>query len=74
MDLLLLGNTSLGSPNGSLALLPPSSPSSAALLQPPSPYSPAAVASLAALVGFIIVFIAVQVLAGMLIRFGYTML
>ncbi|OWK59991.1 Alpha-2C adrenergic receptor [Lonchura striata] len=55
MDLLLLVNTSLGSPNESLAL-PPASPSSSALLQPPSPYSPAAVASLAAVVGFLIVF------------------
>ncbi|XP_051654342.1 alpha-2C adrenergic receptor [Manacus candei] len=55
MDLLLLVNTSLGSPNESLAL-PPASPSSSALLRPPSPYSPAAVASLAAVVGFLIVF------------------
>nr|AGJ91139.1 alpha 2C adrenergic receptor [Chelydra serpentina] len=53
MDLLVLMNISVGTPNGSLAF--PSS-SSSPLQQPPSPYSPGAVASLAAVVGFLIVF------------------
>ncbi|TFK10060.1 growth arrest-specific protein 6 [Platysternon megacephalum] len=53
MDLLVLMNISVGTPNGSLAF--PSS-SSSPLQQPPSHYSPGAVASLAAVVGFLIVF------------------
>ncbi|XP_043368439.1 alpha-2C adrenergic receptor [Dermochelys coriacea] len=53
MDLLALMNISVGAPNGSLAF--PSS-SSSPLQQPPSHYSPGAVASLAAVVGFLIVF------------------
>ncbi|KAM7167305.1 alpha-2C adrenergic receptor [Macrochelys suwanniensis] len=52
MDLLVLMNISVGTPNGSLAFPSSSSP----LQQPPSPYSPGAVASLAAVVGFLIVF------------------
>ncbi|CAM5141830.1 alpha-2C adrenergic receptor [Chelonia mydas] len=51
MDLLVLMNISVGTPNGSLAF-----PSSSPLQQPPSHYSPGAVASLAAVVGFLIVF------------------
>ncbi|KAH1169491.1 alpha-2C adrenergic receptor [Mauremys mutica] len=53
MDLLVLMNISVGTPNGSLAF--PFS-SSSPLQQPPSHYSPGAVASLAAVVGFLIVF------------------
>ncbi|EMP35563.1 Alpha-2C adrenergic receptor [Chelonia mydas] len=51
MDLLVLMNISVGTPNGSLAF-----PSSSPLQLPPSHYSPGAVASLAAVVGFLIVF------------------
>ncbi|XP_005309409.1 alpha-2C adrenergic receptor [Trachemys scripta elegans] len=51
MDLLVLMNISVGTPNGSLVF-----PSSSPLQQPPSHYSPGAVASLAAVVGFLIVF------------------
>ncbi|CAM4550253.1 alpha-2C adrenergic receptor [Lepidochelys kempii] len=51
MDLLVLMNISVGTPNGSLAF-----PSTSPLQQPPSHYSPGAVASLAAVVGFLIVF------------------
>ncbi|CAM2113544.1 alpha-2C adrenergic receptor [Caretta caretta] len=51
MDLLVLMNISVGTPNGSVAF-----PSTSPLQQPPSHYSPGAVASLAAVVGFLIVF------------------